>query len=306
MLMAVGFLRLGTYIKYIPHPVTVGFTSGIAVIIFSSQITDLFGLTLPGREPAAFVPKLAGHRRVRPARSAPAALVVTARHRWRHPRAAALRPHWPGFLIAIARRRRSLSLLLATAGFAVATIGSQVRRHPQHPARPALPPFSLEKIAAVLPDAVDLRAAGRHRIAALGRGRGRHDRPPPPLELRARGAGRRQYRLGAVRRHLRHRHHRAHRHQCPRRRAGAGRRHDPRGRAAAADAGGRAARLLHPARGARRRAGRRVLEHGGEGRVRRHPATLARRRAGAAGDLPAHRLPRPHRGHRASASCWAR
>ena len=48
ILMAIGFLRLGTYIKYIPHPVTVGFTSGIAVIIFSSQITDLFGLTLPG------------------------------------------------------------------------------------------------------------------------------------------------------------------------------------------------------------------------------------------------------------------
>src|SRR6478672_9952900 len=58
ILMAIGFLRLGTYIKYIPHPVTVGFTSGIAVIIFSSQISDLFGLTLPGREPAAFIPKL--------------------------------------------------------------------------------------------------------------------------------------------------------------------------------------------------------------------------------------------------------
>ena len=47
--------------------------------------------------------------------------------------------------------------------------------------------------------------------------------------------------------------------------------HDPLGRAAAPDARGRAARLLHPARDARRRARRRVLEHGGEGRVRRHP-----------------------------------
>ncbi|MFX4385242.1 SulP family inorganic anion transporter, partial [Acinetobacter baumannii] len=34
MMMAVGFARLGTYIRYIPFPVTVGFTSGIAVIIF--------------------------------------------------------------------------------------------------------------------------------------------------------------------------------------------------------------------------------------------------------------------------------
>ena len=37
-LMAAGFLRLGTYIKFIPYPVTVGFTAGIAVIIFASQI----------------------------------------------------------------------------------------------------------------------------------------------------------------------------------------------------------------------------------------------------------------------------
>ena len=38
ILLAVGFLRLGTFIKYIPYPVTVGFTAGIAVIIFSGQI----------------------------------------------------------------------------------------------------------------------------------------------------------------------------------------------------------------------------------------------------------------------------
>src|SRR5262249_37628477 len=51
MLMAIGFARLGGIIKYIPYPVITGFTSGIAVIIFSSQIKDLLGLTtgpLPG------------------------------------------------------------------------------------------------------------------------------------------------------------------------------------------------------------------------------------------------------------------
>src|SRR3954451_12233119 len=57
-LVVVGLLRLGTYIKYIPHPVTVGFTAGIAVIIFTSQLRELLGLTLEGKEPAAFVPKL--------------------------------------------------------------------------------------------------------------------------------------------------------------------------------------------------------------------------------------------------------
>ena len=58
ILLAVGLLRLGTYIKYIPYPVTVGFTAGIAVIIFASQIKDLLGLTLAGKEPGPFVPKL--------------------------------------------------------------------------------------------------------------------------------------------------------------------------------------------------------------------------------------------------------
>ena len=58
ILIVVGFLRLGTYIKYIPFPVTVGFTAGIAVIIFASQLKELLGLTL-ATEPAAFIPKVA-------------------------------------------------------------------------------------------------------------------------------------------------------------------------------------------------------------------------------------------------------
>ena len=57
ILIVAGFLRLGTYIKYIPFPVTVGFTAGIAVIILASQLKELLGLELPS-EPAAFVPKL--------------------------------------------------------------------------------------------------------------------------------------------------------------------------------------------------------------------------------------------------------
>ena len=45
ILVAIGFLRIGVFIKYIPYPVTVGFTSGIAVIIFASQVKELLGLT---------------------------------------------------------------------------------------------------------------------------------------------------------------------------------------------------------------------------------------------------------------------
>ena len=62
ILMAVGLLRLGTYIKYIPHPVTVGFTAGIAVIIFASQLHDLFGLTLAGQGAGRLRPEARGAR----------------------------------------------------------------------------------------------------------------------------------------------------------------------------------------------------------------------------------------------------
>lgn len=46
MLIAAGLLRAGTFIKYVPYPLVCGFTSGIAVVIFSSQVGDLLGLTL--------------------------------------------------------------------------------------------------------------------------------------------------------------------------------------------------------------------------------------------------------------------
>ena len=45
-LILLGVLRLGTIIKYIPYPIVVGFTSGIAVTIFSTQIKDLLGMTM--------------------------------------------------------------------------------------------------------------------------------------------------------------------------------------------------------------------------------------------------------------------
>ena len=51
-----GFARLGAVIKFIPHPLIIGFTSGIALIIFSSEIKDFFGLNM-GAVPANFLDK---------------------------------------------------------------------------------------------------------------------------------------------------------------------------------------------------------------------------------------------------------
>ncbi len=100
MMMAIGFLRLGGYIRYIPFPVTVGFTAGIAEIIFASQIKELLGLTLD-KEPAALLPKLIALWKALPTINAPtltiaglSILMILAFRRWR--------PSWPGLLITVA------------------------------------------------------------------------------------------------------------------------------------------------------------------------------------------------------------
>lgn len=56
MLIVMGFARLGTIIKFIPHSLIIGFTSGIALIIFSSQVKDFLGLSM-GAVPADFLEK---------------------------------------------------------------------------------------------------------------------------------------------------------------------------------------------------------------------------------------------------------
>ena len=57
ILVAMGVARLGAVIKFIPYPVTIGFTAGIAIIIFTSQIRDLLGLTT-ATLPADFIGKI--------------------------------------------------------------------------------------------------------------------------------------------------------------------------------------------------------------------------------------------------------
>lgn len=57
ILLLMGAARMGTMIKYIPYPVTMGFTSGIAVLIFTTQIKDFFGLQV-GPVPSEFIEKM--------------------------------------------------------------------------------------------------------------------------------------------------------------------------------------------------------------------------------------------------------
>ncbi|MCB1445935.1 MAG: sodium-independent anion transporter, partial [Rhizobiaceae bacterium] len=155
ILVAVGFLRLGTYIKFIPYPVTVGFTAGIAVIIFSSQIKELLGLTLAGAEPGPLLEKLpalwAALPTAEPASIGLAAMTILVIAGLRR-----FRPHWPGMLIAVA------AAALATVLFSlpVATIGTRFGGIPSSLPLPALPDFSPAKIQAVFPTAVAFALLG--------------------------------------------------------------------------------------------------------------------------------------------------
>jgi len=154
MLTAAGFLRLGTFIKFIPFPVTVGFTAGIAVIIFASQIKDLFGLSLDG-EPGALlekIPVLWGARgSLTPAAIAISLATVAVILGLRK-----VRPQWPGMLIAVALAAGATALL----GLPIQTIGTKFGGIPSSLPLPNLPELSLDRIMAVLPAALSFTLLG--------------------------------------------------------------------------------------------------------------------------------------------------
>ena len=155
ILLAVGLLRLGTYIKYVPHPVTIGFTAGIAVIIFASQIKELFGLKLAGAEPAALFPKLEALWQALPSFNSSAGLLAAV--------SVAIilllrtfRPHWPAFLIAVT----TASLLAYALHLDVETILTRFGGIPRTLPAPHLPPISFDKITTLLPDAMAVALLG--------------------------------------------------------------------------------------------------------------------------------------------------
>ena len=154
MMISVGFLRLGTYIKYISLPVIVGFTAGIAIIILASQLKDLLGLEI-AHEPAALLPKIAAiaaHiHTIKPATVALSLLAIAIILGLRR-----LRPKWPGLLIAVAVTA-ALTFLLHLD---VATVGSRFGELPRTLPSPTLPAFDLAKMRAVFPDAVAIAILG--------------------------------------------------------------------------------------------------------------------------------------------------
>src|SRR5690606_7251000 len=154
-MLAIGLLRLGTFIKYVPYPVTVGFTAGIAVIILASQLKAFLGLTLHSQEPGPLIPKLQVLSAALPTINAAAvalavasaAIIVVLRR---------YRPHWPGFLIAVA----AATLAARAFNLPVETIGTRFGGIPQALPLPGLPEMTMEKVTEVLPAALSFALLG--------------------------------------------------------------------------------------------------------------------------------------------------
>jgi SulP family sulfate permease len=148
MLAAAGYLRLGAYVQLIPFPVTVGFTAGIAVIIFTSQIKDLLGLSIGGQTHAGVVAGLradlaaAGSTNFCALGVAVATIaVIVFLRKWR--------PSFPGILVAVV----GASAATAFFNLPIETIGDRFGAVPGGLAAPRLPDLSPARIIAVMPDA---------------------------------------------------------------------------------------------------------------------------------------------------------
>jgi SulP family sulfate permease len=154
MLLVMGFARLGTVIQFVPFPVTVGFTAGIALIIATSQLRDVLGLDL-ATLPASFVDQVAaywGHAgSVNPAALAVGLGTTVLVALW--PR---MLPRVPGSLVAILLGTAAVQLL----DLPVETIGDRFGAIPSSLPAPRLPVFDWADVRAVFPDALSIALLG--------------------------------------------------------------------------------------------------------------------------------------------------
>jgi SulP family sulfate permease len=147
MLIGAGFMRVGTFIKYIPQPVVTGFTSGIAIIIATSQIKDFLGLPVE-KVPGEFFDKVkvlgaalpqTGLATVAVALAALGIILVLRRYR----------PAWPGFLIAVA----FTSLAVWAFQIPTDTIGSRFAGLEPSFSLPPFPDVSFARLTELFPSA---------------------------------------------------------------------------------------------------------------------------------------------------------
>jgi SulP family sulfate permease len=170
-----GLLRLGAVIKFIPYPVTVGFTAGIAVVIFAGQTPDLVGVHLANAPPAALAKAWQVTQQVVAGAANAWALgialgtiaVIQACKRWL--------PRLPGPVVALVL----WTAVVLVAHVPVSTVADRYVLPRGLPA-PAIPAWSWATIRAVLPDAFTIALLGAIEsllaaVVADGMMRTRHD-----------------------------------------------------------------------------------------------------------------------------------
>ncbi|MEQ1812265.1 MAG: SulP family inorganic anion transporter [Terricaulis sp.] len=150
MLIVAGLLRFGDWIRYIPEPVVTGFTAGIAVIIFTSQLRDIFGLQVEA-VPAEFTSKLQAFWAARDSLALPA-LAVTSGALATIVVLRKYAPKLPAFLIAVAAAGASVTVF----GVPVETIGSRFGGVPSAIPVPVLPMVTWERVRELLQPALTI------------------------------------------------------------------------------------------------------------------------------------------------------
>ncbi|OUO22023.1 sulfate permease [Alistipes sp. An31A] len=160
LLLLMGLFRLGTVIKFIPYPIIVGFTSGIAVTIFTTQVADIFGLDFGGEKvPGDFIEKWALYFRhfdtVNWWNTLVAVLSIVL---------IALTPKLmrriPGSLVAIVVMTAAVWALRRYAGIdSIDTIGDRFTIRSELPAA-ALPALDWEAVRSLFPVAVTIALLG--------------------------------------------------------------------------------------------------------------------------------------------------
>ena len=178
ILFVMGAARLGTMIKFIPYPVTMGFTSGIAVLIFSTQIKDFFGLKLD-KVPSEFIEKmraLAEHAGTVQwptvaLAAASLAIIMFWPKKWQR--------RVPGSIVALVLGTALVAIFQVPAE-TIQTIGSKFGGIPQALPSPQIPALSWENIRHLFQPAttIALLAAIESLLCAVvadGRVDDRHD-----------------------------------------------------------------------------------------------------------------------------------
>jgi SulP family sulfate permease len=183
ILFVLGITGLGTTVKYIPRPVIVGFTNGIAVLIASTQLKDFFGLTIDNM-PGEFLGRVeavvthASSVSWRATALASASLVFILLFRKYVPRV-------PAYIVAMIAG----TTLVATTGLSVETIGTRFGGIPTGLPSLTIPHLDVGMIGALFPSAMTVALLGaiESLLSAVVSDRMSGDKHDPNTELMAQG-----------------------------------------------------------------------------------------------------------------------